>query len=1108
MECATCNATVSDGSKFCTVCGALLPFSCPSCRHENPPRARFCANCGLQLTAAASIETADAVARRNPDSTPHSVAERRQITVLFCDLVGSTALAAEMDPEDLREIIGAYHRAVAHQIDVVGGFVAKYMGDGILIYFGYPHAQEDDAERAVRAGLAIVNAVGQLKTVRRLQTRVGIATGLVVVGELIGAGESQERGIVGETPNLAARLQTLAAPDTVVVAPQTHLLLGNLFEYRDLGEAQIKGFAIPIRAFEVIGAASVESRFEALHATGFAPLVGRDEEIDLLLRRWQKVKGGNGQVVLICGEAGIGKSRLTTEILRRVGDELHTRLRFFCSPQHADTAFYPIINQLERASGFQRDDDVLAKAGKLEALLARASATPEDNRLIADLLSLPEIGHFPPLALSPQQRRLRTIDALVHQLDGLARQQPILQIFEDIHWIDPTSLETMDRTIELIRRLPVLLLMTSRPEFLPPWVGQSHVSMMALGRLDQRDGTALIEGIVGNDKLPADIVSEIMERADGVPLFVEELTKAVIEAGATGMAATSILSKSPARTVPATLHASLMARLDRLGPAKELAQIGATIGRDFTYELLAAISPMDETALRVGVTRLTASGLMLARGTPPESSYIFKHALVQDAAYGTLLRSTRQQLHGRIAEVIETRFPERATREPEVLARHFAEAQQPDRALSYWIKAGKQAAERSGNLEAIRHLTRALETLKSLPDSGERDRQELAIQSAIGTPLIAVHGYAAPETGVAFNRARVLCERLGDANSLFATLSGQWAFHFVRGDQEMMRQLADEARRTGKEMRNESLELAGHRVHGLNSLYFGEFEAARDAFETIIYIYDPSRHRPAPVHYIHDPKFYAIAYLPVIYWVLGYPDKARKWQSAALEYAGELSQAVLATHVRIYGGAGLDELLFKAPEVRSYADAIVELADQHNLRYFRLSGQILKGWAMAQEGIKGDGLELMRCSATERLAIGVSWYQIRYLCMLAATYLQYNRATDGLIAIAEAMDRVERTGEHMWEAELNRIEGELHLLNGSSTSRVEACFRRALEIARSQNARAFELRAATNLARLLRDGGDYQAAEELLVPIYNWFKEGFESPDLVAAKVLLDGLRT
>jgi class 3 adenylate cyclase len=823
MECSRCKATIPEGSKFCIECGVSVSVSdtCPNCQNINPPQAKFCGNCGTRLIGEAVINGTETRSSTPPPSRlTASSAERRQVTVMFCDLVGSTALSSRLDPEDLRDVIAAYHRCVATKVTSWRGFVAKYMGDGVLIYFGYPQAHEDDAERAVRAALAIIKAIEDIEAPDRLEVRVGIATGLVVVGDLIGENAFQEREIVGETPNLAARLQTFAEPGTAVIEPSTRLLVGELFDYRDLGEIPLKGFSGPVRAYEVIGASAVESRFEAFHAAALAPLVGRDEEIELLLRRWIKAKTGDGQVVLISGEPGIGKSRLAATIIERIGLQPHTRLRYFCSPHHTDSAFHPIIRQVERAAQLQRDDDANEKVKKLDALLSQGSAHPDDYRLIGDLLSLPDVGQHAALHLSPQQRRQRTIDAFIRQLEGLAQHHPVLQIFEDVHWADPTSLDLLNRNIERIQNVPALLLITFRPEFNPPWVGEPHVSMMALGRLGQRNGAALIEAIAG-DRIPPETVSEIIDRTDGVPLFVEELTKSVLEAGIEGHAANSALTMVPSRSVPASLHASLMARLDRLGSGKELAQIGAAIGREFSYELLAAVSSDPEAALRAGVKQIIASGLVLCRGTPPESSYLFKHALVQDAAYGTLLRRTRQHLHARIAEVLETQFPDQSTREPEVLGRHFSEAQRPDRASGYWLKAGRQAAERSANLEAIRHLSRALDSLKMLPESPERDRQELIVQSAIGTPLTAVHGYAASETGIAFSRARELGARLGDAEALFSTLSGQWTFHCVRGDHEKLRELTAEAQRRAREMHDEMLELAGYRLSGLTALYFG-----------------------------------------------------------------------------------------------------------------------------------------------------------------------------------------------------------------------------------------------------------------------------------------------
>ena len=599
---------------------------------------------------------------------PQDTAERRQVTVMFSDLVGSTALSARMDPEDLREIISAYQKCVAETVQRFGGFVAKYMGDGVLVYFGYPQAHEDDAERAVRAGLELVAAVSGLKTHAPLQTRVGIATGLVVVGDLIGSGASQEQAIVGETPNLAARLQGIAEPNGVVIAESTRKLVGNLFELDDLGAQDLKGIAGPVRAWAALRPSSVESRFDALHASGLTELVGREEELELLLRRWSKAKTGEGQVVLLSGEPGIGKSRLTAALLERLATEPHTRLRYFCSPQHTDSALYPIISQMERAAGFTHDDNTQAKLDKLDALLAKSLTPPQDAALLADMLSLPNDGRYPTLELDPQQRRQKTLEALTAQLEALAQAKPVLMIFEDVHWIDPTSLEAVGRTVDRLRTLGVLLIVTYRPEFEPPWIGRPYVTALTLNRLGEREITAMIDRVTGNKALPESIRQDIIERTDGVPLFVEEMTKAVLEAESEGEAQrTTAAVPSPALAVPASLHASLMARLDRLGPAKEVAQIGSAIGREFSHALLALVVSKPETELGSALDRLIAAGLLFRQGVPPHASYLFKHALVQDAAYGTLLREPRRALHARIAEALESGFADIAKNQPEIV---------------------------------------------------------------------------------------------------------------------------------------------------------------------------------------------------------------------------------------------------------------------------------------------------------------------------------------------------------------------------------------------------------------------------------------------------------
>jgi class 3 adenylate cyclase len=602
-----------------------------------------------------------------------------------------------MDPEDLHEVISAYQKCVSETVRRFGGFVAKYLGDGVLVYFGYPEAHEDDAERAVRAGLELVAAVTALKTLASLQTRVGIATGLVVVGDLIGSGEAQDRGIVGETPNLAARLQAIAEPNTVVIAGDTRKLLGNLFELEDLAVNDLKGIAGPVRAWAALRANTVESRFEALHAAGLTALVGRGQEIDLLLHCWAEAKTGGGQVVLLSGEAGIGKSRLTAALLESVAPEPHTRLRYFCSPQHTDSAFYPIIGQMERAASLLHDDTPQQKLDKLDALLTQTSTSIQDAALIAETLSLPNDGRYPALELTPQQRRQRTLEALTAQMEALSRQKPVLMIFEDAHWADPTSLEAFGRAVDRLQTLRVLLLVTFRPEFEAPWVGRPYVTALTVNRLAELEAGAMIDRILGNKPLPASIRQDIIERTDGIPLFVEEMTKAVLEAESESAAERVVaVVPSPALAVPASLHASLMARLDRLGPVKEVAQIGAAIGREFSHALLAAVVDQPDAELGSALDRLMAAGLLFRQGVPPYAIYLFKHALVQDAAYGTLLRGPRRALHARIAETIESEFAEIAETQPELLARHCTDAGMIEKAASLWGKAGLRVVSALG----------------------------------------------------------------------------------------------------------------------------------------------------------------------------------------------------------------------------------------------------------------------------------------------------------------------------------------------------------------------------------------------------------------------------
>ncbi len=667
---------------------------------------------------------------------PLDAAERRQVTVMFSDLVGSTALSTRLDPEDLREIIAAYQKCVTETVRRCGGFVANYMDDGVLVYFGYPEAHEDDAAQAVSAGLELIAAVAALATSVPLQTRVGIATGLVVAGSLIGPAEAPERAIIGETPNLAARLQAIAEPDTVVIAESTRRLLGNLFEFKELEARSLKGIAGSVRTWVVQRTSSVASRFEALHAGELTDLVNRQEEMELLLRRWSSAKAGKGQVVLLTGEAGIGKSRLTVALLEKLAGEPHRRLRYFCSAQHPDSMLYPVIGQIERAAGLARDDTPQAKLDKLDAMLAETSTAIEDAGLLAEMLSLANDGRYPAPELMPQQRRQKTLDALIRQLEALTRQAPVLVVFEDVHWADPTTLEILGRTVDRIANIRALLIVTGRPEFQPPWIGAAHVAALTVNRLAQPEVAALVDRVVGARAIEANVRRDIIARTDGVPLFVEEMTKAVLEAG--GENAGQPAAVAPA--VPASLHASLMARLDRVGPAKEMAQIGAAIGREFSHALLVAVVGRPEAAIGPALNRLITAGLLFRHGQPPHAIYVFKHALVQDAAYGTLLRELRRALHTRIAESLESQFADIAENQPELLARHYTEAGLIEKAARLWGKAGQRSLARSALVEAAEQLTRALAQLATLPSTAALRREQIKLQVALIVPLIHVKG--------------------------------------------------------------------------------------------------------------------------------------------------------------------------------------------------------------------------------------------------------------------------------------------------------------------------------------------------------------------------------
>ena len=1029
--------------------------------------------------------------------------ERRQLTIMFCDLVGSTELATRLDPEDLRDIIAVYHQRVSEIVIRYGGFAARLMGDGVLAYFGYPQAHEEDAERSVRAGLAIVKAIASIGLSHPLQVRIGIATGLVVVGDLIGTGAGQEQTVVGETPNLAARLQTVAAPNTVVVADGTRRQIGTLFEMLELGPFALKGFTGEQRVWQVLGESGVVNRFVALR-TAAAPLVGRGEELDMLVRRWTQAKTGEGRVVLLSAEAGIGKSRLTEALIECIAAENPNRLRYFCSPHHEDSALFPIIGQLERAARFARDDPPAVQIEKLAALLGDSDIARGNLPIFAELLSLGAAPLAPAPELSPQRKKEMTFDALMRHLEALASERPTLIVFEDLHWIDPTTRELLDRTIARIERLPVLLIATFRPEFPAPWTGQPHVTMVALTRLGRREGTALVSQLLANAAaLPAEIIDEIIERSDGVPLFLEEVTKVVFEAAvSTAAAGISGPRLGPRLAVPATLQASLMARLDRLGAAaREIAQVGAAIGRDFSYELLRAAGQRNDEETNTALDRLVAAGLVFQRGLPPAAQYQFKHALVQDTAYGTLLRGPRQALHGRIAAALQEQSADIVERSPETLAHHLTEAGDVDGAALYWLEAGRRASGRSANIEAAAHLARGIGGLCRLEETPERLERELELQLALGPVLLSTRGYGAPEARRPYHRAGELATRLSDDRARFAATWGLWITTHGGGrdDAERLRQL-DELVRIAERIADPELSLQAHHSAWATWIWGGEFIRSQEHIHHGIALYDAEKHRHHALMYGgHDPGVCGKGQSAVALWVLGYPDQAARRAGEAIVLAEQLRHVPSILHA-VWFATSVAHLRRDLTAERAYSERLMTLGREHGLKQHETIGGIFHGWVLTQTGSAAEGLAELRSR--------VDFYGATAWTMLAlfrALLAEAELRAGHFEPAAKALDDTGEIGNRWWWAEVLRLRGDLQQsgFTGADPEAAGQSYREAISVAQGQQARSLELRAATSLARLWQRDNRVNEARDALAPICGWFSEGLDTPDLVDAQALL-----
>ena len=1029
------------------------------------------------LRAIRELQAADkAVSAVTSEAVP-DIAERRQLTVMFCDLVGSTALSTQLDPEDLRKIIGAYHRTCAAVVAQNGGFVAKYMGDGVLVYFGYPRAHEHDAEHAVQAALALVAAVGKLDTAAagRLEVRVGIATGLVVVGDIVGSGEAQERGVVGETPNLAARLQAVARPGMVVIADATRRLVGDLFLLTSLGAQHLKGLAGPVEAWAVEGTNAIDGRFEALHRRELGTLVGRVRECAVLEQSWSRARTNDGQVVLIAGEAGIGKSRLVAAILEHVAADAPTQLRYYCSAQHTNSALYPIVKQMERRANFTREDDQKARLDKLDTVLDRSGVPALHRSTIADLLQLANDGRYPTSDLTPAQRRQRTLEAIVLDIERQARSNPVLMIFEDLHWIDPTSLELVGQLIEAIAALPLLLVATFRAEFVPPWAARPHIKRMTISRLGAQETEALLDEVIGGQPLPAHMRKEIIDRADGIPLFVQEMTKAVLEAGTEPQLVGAI--PAAASSVPATLHASLMARLDRLGPAKEVAQIAAAIGREFSHALLAAIVPQTEPELNHALDRLVDAGLLFRQGAPEDAHYVFNHALVQEAAYGTLLRETRRELHALLAETIETDFLDVADRQPEVLARHYAEAGMRDKAANLWSKAGRRSLSRSALVEAAEQLTRALNLIATSPETAVQRRERITLQIELANALIHTKGHAAPETRAAFDQARALiehAEKLGDTTDdplvLFSVLYGFWVASRMSFRADATRELAAQFQALAAQRQATAPMMIGHLLMGISLVLTGELGAGCAELDRAVTLYHHAEHRPLAMRFGHDVLVSALAWRAFSHWSLGRTDAATADLERAIGEAREFDHAATLMYALAHVSLTLI-YMGKLDSAAEFARELMQLADDKGSRFWNAYGKLLHGRVLALERQDHAAAEMIEAGISAMQSTGATAYAPWYLSSLAATYARIGRFGDARRCSEDALLGIGESGERWQEAEACHVAGDVALsLDPPDVLQAQAHFERSLAVAQQQMAKFFELRAAESLAALSAAG--------------------------------------
>jgi class 3 adenylate cyclase/tetratricopeptide (TPR) repeat protein len=1134
VRCQRCDTENPRHARFCSECGSSIQRECPRCGMLSPGGTKFCPECGAPVTSQPAAQSAPlqpttstpALAADRPH-TPLGAAvpraERRQLTVLFCDVVGSTELSEALDPEELRGVINAYHEASAAVIARFDGHVAQYLGDGLLVYFGFPTAHEDDAQRAVRAGLGTLEAIRRvnpdLERERgvRLAVRIGVHTGPVVIGR-IGAGDRLEELALGETPNLAARLQSVAQPDTLVISQTTHRLTIGYFNTRDLGPHLLKGVAQPLLVYQVLHESNARNRLDAAGAAGLSPLSGRDAEVRLLVDRWGQTREGRGQVMLLSGEPGIGKSRLVRVLAEHVSEDPSAwMVIWLSSPYFQNTAFHPIVDMLRRdALGITAESAPEEAQRKLEGWLVQYGLPlAETMPLFQSLLSLPPDRRYPPLVENADLQKVRLMQALLHILLARAAEQPVLFVVEDLHWSDPSTLELLELLIPRATAANLLTVLTFRPEFSPAWDARTYITHLTLTRLGRGPSIQLVTWSAGQKELPPAVLEQVLERGGGDPLSLEELTKSVLESGLLRErnGQLELAGALPPLAIPMTLHDSLMARLDRLDSAKMIAQLGAALGREFSFELLQAIAPVDEDRLRGALTKLVDSELVYQSGQPPTSSYVFKHALIQETAYQTLLKSTRQEYHARIGQVLEERFAVVAETQPEVVAHHFTEAGLGEKAIPYWQRAGQRALARAANVEAIAHLTRGLEVLRALPPTRTSDQQELELVMCLAPAYMAIKGWASSEVAETCGRARDLSAKLGDLPKQFGSLWGLWTNYFLRGRLGEALDTGEQVLRLALSAGDPRLLVMAHHAVGYSHFYRGEFTATCEHAERGLALFDIETERAI----VLDAQFASSAALRIMLgcsmWMLGYPDRAPDLVQAGVDLTRELK------HRPSEAFALAASLLFHhyshdAGRAHETAEQLLALAGQESFEIWSPFALIFRGWSLADRGLYDDGIAELRQGVAMWQATGSFLNQTIAHAMLGYCLGKAGRIEEAVSVLESEMSAAADRQELQFAPELYRLKGEILAQRGlelapesqeraSLIGQAEACFRDAQTLAGTQKARMLELRAATSLARLFERTGRAEEGRGVLAPVYDLFTEGFETSDLRNARVLL-----